>query len=714
MNAATPDEVRAAIASHVLGTAAGSEVIGSVTLQKHQVEAVRRLREIIRAHGGALLADDVGLGKTFVGLAVAAEFERVVVVAPASLRSMWRESANRGRVAIRFVSMEQLGHGATIPVADLLIVDEAHHFRNEKTRRYGQLADGCARCAVLLLSATPVQNALVDLRRIVALIAGRRAQAMNLTQLGELIVRRGASVADASRLPRVEEPIAVALDDDADCLEQLCALPAPLPPSDGGYAQALMTLSLVRQWASSRAALLSALTRRLAMARAMEDALSAGRHLSRHELALWRFADSAQQLAFPELAADAALSPPVMIEQVCEHADALRALMATIRGHSDVDAVRAGHLAEIARRHPGERIVAFAEFTETVTTLYRHLARTHRAALLTHAGGRVAGGAVTRADVLRQFGPRATTTEGERIDLLLTTDVLSEGVDLQGASVVVHLDLTWNPARMEQRVGRLRRLGAARERVAVYLFSPPAPAERLLQLDRRLRAKLGDAGRSVGLAGTILPGVVATTESTVARRERVLAELERWSKSAPPTASPVSAVRWTRAGAIACVRLAGEVRLVACLDGRVDQNPPDDLLVAVAQQDAADCAAADVERMRQLLTAWMQRQALTQRVGLTTTGVARSRRAIIDRVNGIAKRSRRHERGALAAMLGAARHAATVTMTAGAERVLDQLARAQLPDDAWLRAIGEFGSIHGRDAPEGRDEILALLLLTPG
>src|SRR5205814_6691501 len=132
---------------------------------------------------------------------------------------------------------------------------------------------------------------------------------------------------------------------------------------------------------------------------------------------------------------------------------------------------------------------------------------TVRAALLTHRGGRVAGGAIGRRDILGRFAPGATASSADRIDMLVTTDLLSEGVNLQSASVVVHLDLAWNPARLEQRVGRLRRIGAARDAIAVYLFAPPAPAERMLQLDRRLRLKLAVAARSIGVAGAILPGI---------------------------------------------------------------------------------------------------------------------------------------------------------------------------------------------------------------
>src|SRR5207247_1060626 len=83
-------------------------------------------------------------------------------------------------------------------------------------------------------------------------------------------------------------------------------------------------------------------------------------------------------------------------------------------------------------------------------------------------------------------------------------DVLSEGLDLHAASVIVHLDLPWNPARLEQRVGRVRRLGSTHETVHVYAFAPPASSERVLRVEQRLRAKLRIARGMIGLGGYAL------------------------------------------------------------------------------------------------------------------------------------------------------------------------------------------------------------------
>jgi superfamily II DNA or RNA helicase len=708
----TPEEVRAIIAAHVLGDSSDRQVLGSVTLRKHQCDAVRRLREILARHGGALLADEVGLGKTYVALAIAAGMDQSVVVAPASLRPMWRSASDRAGVKVRFVSMELLGHGGTVPSAGIIIVDEAHHFRNDGTKRYAQLAAACARSRVLLLSATPVQNALDDLRRLLALVMGQRAFALDRTALSRLVVRRSAASVDTdAEMPDIRAPRTIQIPSDGDCLDQICALPPPVPPADGGHAHALLTFSLVRQWSSSRAAVLGALARRMALAHAMDDALSCGRRLTRADLALWRFAEGQQQLAFPELMGVADAGDAALLDQVRAHHDGVRALIAWIKQQPDADRCRADALLAIARQHPGERVLAFAHFSETVSALFRLLAPDIRVAALTHGGGHVAGGVVSRRDILTQFGPEASAPDHARIDLLLTTDVLSEGVDMQGASVVVHLDLPWNPARLEQRVGRLRRPGAARDAIAVYLIAPPAPAEQLLQLDQRLRKKLGEAARVVGIAGAILPDLPAHPSSAVSRHENVLAALEPWLRAwANRDTAMVSAVRSEHEGALACLRCAGQMLLVSLRDGVVEEDPPLELVRSTEGSPAVPCDPRRLDAARLLLAAWMHRRAATDVVQLPVTGTARARRAILKRLNAIAGRARRHERQSLSAVIGAARRAATVTMTAGAERVLDELASAPLPDEAWLRAVGQFGEIHGRH-PSQPDEILALLLL---
>src|SRR5206468_886510 len=145
-----------------------------------------------------------------------------------------------------------------------------------------------------------------------------------------------------------------------------------------------------------------------------------------------------------------------LLDALDRHASAVSTLLERLRRDSTPDIERAQMIAALRARHPGERVIAFCQYSETVDALYRLLSPAGGVAALTSRGARVAGGRVARRDVLEQFMPRdapRSTRPAERIDLLLATDLLSEGLNLQEASVVVHLDLPWNPARLDQRVG---------------------------------------------------------------------------------------------------------------------------------------------------------------------------------------------------------------------------------------------------------------------
>jgi superfamily II DNA or RNA helicase len=720
---APASEVRASIAALVLGAEHRHSPIGDITLHAHQREGAERVSRLLNEHGGALLADAVGLGKTFVALAVARGAREPWVVAPAALRELWMDAARRGGVALRFVSVEALGRrGAPRADPDLVVIDEAHHLRSSRTRRFAAARELCASARVLLMSATPIQNRLSDLRVILSLFLGSRAEALTEDELARFIVRRVERDVSSSRtmiLPALRPPEWLPAVHDADCLDRIVALPAPLPPSDGDDGGVLLTYTLVRQWASSRAALEGALLRRVAGARAMEDALVAGRLPSRDELTAWCFEDGAQQLVFPEIAVQSPLvtSAIPLLAQLRRHLSAIRELLAWMETSADPDDARAETLRDVLAAHAGERIVAFSEYADTVSALYRRLAPKERVAMLTHRGGRVAGGPVSRRDLLARFAPDgAPVPASDRIDLLLTTDVLSEGVNLQRASVVVHLDLSWNPARLEQRVGRLRRIGATRSHVFVYMFAPPAAAERMLQLERRLRQKLGVAARSLGLAGAILPELRPPDPraASTSCEESIAAALRSWRggrmvKCETPLAGCVGA---PRNGAIACFVHDGSASLVALSGDRVGDARADvAAMVADAGGHDVILEAGVLHAVRARVEQWARRHAVSDVVNRSALHAAHARRELLRRVDTIAGRVPRHTQPRLAPLIRAARTAATARLSAGAERVLEQLSEAAMSDEAWLSAVGEFAALNARATDVSSPVLQALLIL---
>ncbi len=499
-----PDALLDHMARAWLGDARARPSLGAITLAPHQTDAVARLREIIADFGGAMLADEVGMGKTYTALAVAREFDAFFVVGPASLRGLWADALGVSGLAGRFLSFESLSRKRPEPAPRdaIIIVDEAHHVRNSRTQRYDALARFAVRARVLLLSATPIHNRAAELRGQLALFLGARAHTLGEAQLSRLIVRRGhGALTSGATLPRVSRPRWLPIPAAPVVLRALQQLAPPVPPADSGAAAALIRLGLIRTWTSSDAALRASLRRRLHRAAALSQALDAGRFPTRRELTAWTLFDDAMQLAFPELVArEQAVADAAAVRAAIDaHVHGIRETLRVLNASVDGDAARVAHLRRLRARHPGERIVAFSQFAETARAMYRSMERVGAVALVTARGARIASGAVPRAEIVRQFGGATERANGRLpLTLLISTDVLSEGLNLHGAAVLVHLDMPWTMARLEQRLGRVRRLGAAHELVHVYAIGPPVQARALVSVIRALQRKARVIGSLLG------------------------------------------------------------------------------------------------------------------------------------------------------------------------------------------------------------------------
>ncbi|MEO8334384.1 MAG: SNF2-related protein, partial [bacterium] len=291
----------AAIASGVLDALPSSQ-LGSIVLRNDQRRIVARAQRALDQHGGCLIAEAVGRGKTYVALALAQRWERPLIVVPASLRTTWSGAARRAGVNVALVTHESLSRG-TVPGRmplrfDGIVVDESHHFRTPTTRRYSMLADLAAAAPIVMLSATPLQNRSRDLAAQLALYLGERAFALEAMDLARFVIRGDDSDASVA-MPLVAPPEWIELDvDDGDVLRAILALTPPARPLDGGDAGALRTISLVRAWASSRAALEATLRSRRRLAAAVEQGVEAGRAPTRREARAWHAAEGVVQLGF--------------------------------------------------------------------------------------------------------------------------------------------------------------------------------------------------------------------------------------------------------------------------------------------------------------------------------------------------------------------------------------------------------------------------------
>jgi hypothetical protein len=466
----------------------------------------------LRRYGGAILADPVGSGKTYVALAVATVLDPgrpVVCLVPASLVSQWLATADALGVRIVAASHEAASRGR-LPDArrGVVIVDEAHHFRSPITCRYRHTAPWLVGRRVLLVTATPVVNRLPDLLH--QLLLGIRDDALaaeGVISLRALIARGQGSPALGklvieSAPAEGHRPIRKILMSSADARESMAAEAAlasldRLRLSQLPGTEALVRTVLRRAAASSPAALSAALRRYRNLLLHARDAASAGRPLDR--AAIRRFTgDLEEQLVWWELMPSTADPNDLSLVDLDAIGEVLRE---SARAESSPDG-KVERLRELLA--DGKPTLVFTSRRETVRYLRDRLTPPP---LAWCTGVRAGLGfcPVPRATVLGWFREAGRAGMDSPSRHLIATDVAAEGLDLQRAARVVHYDLPWTPTRLEQREGRAVRLGSRNATVEVVTFSPPDAMERALRMTRALAWKarlpslvgLGPAGRGL-------------------------------------------------------------------------------------------------------------------------------------------------------------------------------------------------------------------------
>jgi hypothetical protein len=157
----------------------------------------------------------------------------------------------------------------------------------------------------------------------------------------------------------------------------------------------------------------------------------------------------------------------------------------------------------LAKKHPDQKVIVFSQFADTVSYLAEQL---KSRGLKSMAG--VTGDTEEPSDYARRFSPFSNKAQdkgnpnyvapADELRVLVATDVLSEGQNLQDAATVVNFDLPWAIIRLIQRAGRVDRIGQKAEQILCYSFIPADGVERLIRLRSRVRQRLSENAEVVG------------------------------------------------------------------------------------------------------------------------------------------------------------------------------------------------------------------------
>jgi superfamily II DNA or RNA helicase len=425
-----------------------------------------------------LIADEVGLGKTVqAGLLVAETLARradahVLVLCPAGLRQQWRdeligrfhlapvvldaaalrrvphlEGANPWAVhpliltSTDYIKRPEVVRALEPLVWDLLVIDEAHGIAGQSDRHEAATLLTQRARAVVMLTATPHAGDEIAFERLTSV--------GDLEKAFPLLVFRRTRADTSDRTGRRTRWVRIRpTDAEAEMHRALTAYVRHVWHQPASPAARLAMIILTRRACSSASSLLRTLERRLALlgVGATNDV--------QLQLPLWLSANDDDEPG-------AEVGAPGL-ENADSERRALEALIALAYRASVPEGSGAESkfrsLVRFLRRSKQPAIV-FTEYRDTLTSLQRVLRSFETCQL--HGGLTT----VERADAIREF------TTGDR-SVLLATDAASEGLNLHHrCRLVVHLEVPWTPTRIEQRVGRVDRIGQSRTVHQVLLVS---------------------------------------------------------------------------------------------------------------------------------------------------------------------------------------------------------------------------------------------------
>ncbi len=607
-----------------------------VDLSEFQEDAVKKARKILARYDGVMIADSVGLGKTWIGKKLLEDYAyhqryKAVVICPAALRKMWHDELLSAGIAAQLLTQEALGQSdcdlSDVQDADIVLVDESHNFRNRSAQRYENLERLLAannrsgkvsteRKKLILLTATPINNTVFDLYNQITLFTGgdrsyfagagigdlqkyfMAARRVNRQRdsgialfnlLEEIVIRRtrpfikeayphatikGKPLSWPERRLKtirydLESTYGGIYDKLVHHIEGLKLAPYRLETYkkkgvsrdqfEEGREEALVGIfksRYLKRFESSVDAFRISVRRALEFLETFESYVLEGKVLDSASF------QRALRFIAREDEEDDATTPGSRAEDLDAHAEArqfietLPTLDASLydlkRLHhdlrKDVDALRdiwhdialitpvkdakLAMLKELLEDElHGKKVLLFTYYKDTARYLYRQLCSDDLEAAQWRARAgephirRMDSGADARerARLVTHFAPLANNKPDlagtdDEIDILISTDVLSEGQNLQDCGILINYDLHWNPTRMVQRAGRIDRIGTAFPTLWVMNMFPDEGLEKLLGLVESISQKIASIDRSGFLDASILGEVVHPQNFNTLRR----------------------------------------------------------------------------------------------------------------------------------------------------------------------------------------------------
>ena len=619
----------------------------TLSLTNFQQHGVARAKRILNKYNGVLIADTVGLGKTFIAGAIMQHYlvqrrQKVMLVVPASLLPTWRNFLKTYDLSdIDPVSYENFARKSETQDFQhekkryqLIVIDEAHNYRNPDTKKYAKpLRDFLATEAapprdLVLLTATPVNNSTEDLKTLFGYflqdnklathsppypslkaffkkLKKEENEAINTKRLQPLVdavtVKRtrhfvqkeysDAKLPDANgnlqpvtfptvKLKTVNYSFDEVLPDIFMELEDILLTKNGAPPKltlalyqvgkyllepklqkDGTYNRTepniigLLRSLILKRFESSLHAFCQTIGAMCKKHQTFLKELEGGnvRRTIYHKAPPSDSDDEEWEKQTSEIEPAENYDQEKLKQDIKNDLSLLQKLAAkTLKPEQDPKLKKlVEELAEIAQQaeHDGgferqkkdnRKVLVFSYYKDTARWIYDFLNDTlqknprlsaykGKNCLLYTSGSGDGAKSTNPEKAAQRFSPQTSSTStvlskisaAEECDILVTTDVLSEGKNLQQCRHIVSYDLPWNPMRLIQRHGRIDRLQSQHKFVFMRTFFPADKLDQFLKLENKVRKKLSLADSATGIEATPIEGGAESDRIYSERREEL-------------------------------------------------------------------------------------------------------------------------------------------------------------------------------------------------
>ncbi len=421
----------------------------NLTPLPHQLETAKQVIE--NMNGKAILADEVGLGKTIEAGLILKEYmirglvKKVLILVPASLVTQWAYELN-SKFFIPAVSQKKsyVWEQCDVVVSsidtakrdphrdiinkqdyDLIIIDEAHKLKNNKTKNY-EFVQNLKKKFCLLLTATPIQNRIGEIFNLVSLL--KPGHLGSETAFYDKYKRDARSLNDNEHLKELVNKVMIRnrrADTGIEWTKRhVETIPIEFTPEEKELYQAITDLKSEGDWVQTSAFSVMTLQREACSSR---------------EAVFYTLKNMLQKKENPTK----------------EFQDQIQHLI------SKVEAVSSNSKAEKALeliQKIDDKVIIFTEYRATQMYLQWYL-KQNGISSVPFRGGFKRG----KKDWMRELFQK-------HAQVLIATEAGGEGINLQFCNHIINFDLPWNPMRLEQRIGRIHRLGQEKD-VMIYNFA---------------------------------------------------------------------------------------------------------------------------------------------------------------------------------------------------------------------------------------------------